>query len=309
VPIDIGHYDSSGCFECGCLSASCTEPDSSHLNANGAGDKFATFGPWLFDIKPHEQQASKKPAIGTDSSSSSSSPTDARMTAAGLHKCGGEWVRYGVAFHRACGQVLQQRLGYAIDFNHIWPLLEQQNEELPDSGCVNYFISISYDGTDKYHGQEFEPWLDTEDEYLLLDPRHCRQNADRIVRVWEPLVQKFRGHQPGTAAAAAQAGSAAPAVQASAASLEVSKVGACGSLHSRQVPICLQAAGVRKWFHTVWQWLPMPAVDRSRGCADMSDLLSDLAPVSCLDGASHLGLLTRNNDGDIDKLMDLVGGL
>lgn len=93
------------------------------------------------------------------------------------------WVRYGVAFHRACGEVLQQQLGYAVSFNDVWPLLQKQK-----GMCSNHLQVMhgrSYGGTEQYHGKRhfMITHVEPEDEYVLLDPRQCSSNADRIVAV------------------------------------------------------------------------------------------------------------------------------
>jgi len=130
-------------------------------------------------------------------------PCPATAPKPGLHYmegwwgCGdSDWVRYGVAFHHACGEVLQQQLGYAVSFNEVWPLLQKQK-----GLCSNHLHNRSYGGTEQYHqgspgGDRFMfAHVEPEDEYLLLDPRQCSSNADRIGAVWEPLVRQFRRQQ------------------------------------------------------------------------------------------------------------------
>lgn len=197
-PISIGKYTFAGCFECSCFRAGCDAVDSSHIHLDGTADTFATFSQWHFHII-------ESPDVSLELHGSTAKSSMA--PAAGLHLYHDQWVRYGVAFHRACGQVLQQRLGYAINFNHIWPLLQQQYEE-QRGVCGGYLFRHDYGGTEKYYSQFFDTDMLPEDEHLLMDPRQCRGNADRIVRVWEPLVQRFTG---GTAAAATAGTAAATA--------------------------------------------------------------------------------------------------
>lgn len=89
-----------------------------------------------------------------------------------------------------------------------------------------------YGGTEEYHGREFDMKLLEKDAHLLLDPRLCRGNADRIVRVWEPQVKHFRSNtldEPtaGEEAAAAEA-EAAAAAEAQAAGTFTAAVSAAG---------------------------------------------------------------------------------
>lgn len=118
------------------------------------------------------------------------------------------WARYGVAFHASCEQPLQERLGYAVSFRDVWPLLEQSCKEPPSSmdDCgirsSNHLRQLSYGGIERYQGRTVYKSgrcssrfafsrVSAAHEYLLLDPLQCSSNADRIVAVWEPLVQQF----------------------------------------------------------------------------------------------------------------------
>jgi hypothetical protein len=138
---------------------------------------------------------------------------------------GGTWARYGAAMHRSYGQLLQQRLGYKLSFHDVWPLLKdpsaapcshdpsttrQAAEEvraMMDMRASSNHLNCSYGGIDTYHGTtDVGPLLclggvcgdfafcfvSAADEYMLLDPLQCSSNADRIIRVWEPLVKQFQ---------------------------------------------------------------------------------------------------------------------
>jgi hypothetical protein len=126
----------------------------------------------------------------------------------------GSWVRYGVAAHRSCLQLLQERLDYNFRFEDVWPLLQQRWKHTGSGQFATVFhdpsdehdystnhLDCSYGGISKYYGTA---WVGVrecscfafcsvspEDEYMLLDPLQCSSNADRIVQVWEPLVQQF----------------------------------------------------------------------------------------------------------------------
>ena len=122
------------------------------------------------------------------------------------------WARYGVAFHRSCGQLLRQRLGYSLSFDHVWPLLQQPTTEpCPHHYRGTLMISsnhlmmsdFSFGGAEHYHGTAafvgeklgscfLASHMAAADDYMLLDPLQCGGNADRIVRIWRPLVRKFQ---------------------------------------------------------------------------------------------------------------------
>jgi hypothetical protein len=126
--------------------------------------------------------------------------------------------------HRSCGQLLQQRLGYKLSFHDVWPLLKpsaapcshdpsttRQSAErlrvMMEMHASSNHLNCSYGGIDTYHGTtDVGPLLcfggvcgnfafrfvSAADEYMLLDPLQCSSNADRIIRVWEPLVKQFQ---------------------------------------------------------------------------------------------------------------------
>lgn len=106
-PITLGCYNGYGCFY--------TPQKAFTYKKKSAAIRFATYGQWSKHIKPHQ---------GT--------LVDARLKEQkqGLHWHEGlnQWVMYGVAFHRACSQVLEQRLGYTVKFEDVWGLLEEHQE-------------------------------------------------------------------------------------------------------------------------------------------------------------------------------------
>jgi len=84
----------------------------------------------------------------------------------------------------------------------------------------------NYGGTEEYHGREFDMKLLERDTHLLLDPRLCNGNADRIVRVWEPLVQRFRSNKLNEPAS--EAAAEAEAAEAQAAGTSTAALSAAG---------------------------------------------------------------------------------
>jgi hypothetical protein len=127
--------------------------------------------------------------------------------------------------HRSYGQLLQQRLGYKLSFHDVWPLLKDPSaapcshdpsttrqaakevRAMMDMRASSNHLNCSYGGIDTYHGTtDVGPLLclggvcgdfafcfvSAADEYMLLDPLQCSSNADRIKRVWEPLVKQFQ---------------------------------------------------------------------------------------------------------------------
>jgi hypothetical protein len=221
-PITLGKYNSNGCW---------VKPDHS---------TFAAYGQCASRIVPHEQRYG--PSATSDCSEDSSGYSDnspdedwykdwlhgpatwaCNAPEAGLRWLpfetdgydeggSGTWARYGVAFHRSCGQLLQQRLGYNLNFNHVWPLLQQRSPCKHDPSTARHagddrvssnHLNCSYGGIDRYHRVTDRDillgeadfafrFVSAADEYMLLDPLQCSSNADRIIRTWEPLVKQFQ---------------------------------------------------------------------------------------------------------------------
>ena len=96
---------------------------------------------------------------------------------------------YGVAFHSKCAKLIERELGYKVNFCHLWPLL------LSEQDFGNCLKSNSYGGMSKYAGnmQEFQYSACVADgnEWMLHDPLKDKKNADRIIKVWTPLVKSF----------------------------------------------------------------------------------------------------------------------
>jgi hypothetical protein len=189
-PITLGKYDSNGCW---------VKPDVVPLGHS----TFAAYGQWDSRIVPGPGHAPEAGLCWL--------PFEIN---ASLERGSGTWARYGVAFHHSCGQLLQQRLGYNLNFNHVWPLLRQRSSCKHDPSTApcwqhagedvsSNHLNCSYGGIDRYHrvsrdDVQFEEadfafrFVSAADEYMLLDPLQCSNNADRIVRVWEPLVKQFQ---------------------------------------------------------------------------------------------------------------------
>lgn len=91
--------------------------------------------------------------------------------------------QYGLTCHAKCYQLLQDRLGYTLQYQDVWPLLDVAND---DNTCLH----SEYGGMTEYQEQHTLYKYIEEDhaEWMLLDPTTNEQNAQRIMEVWKPLI-------------------------------------------------------------------------------------------------------------------------
>jgi hypothetical protein len=95
---------------------------------------------------------------------------------------------YCAAFHDSCGKLLKRELEYKLHFEDLWSLLLMRQE------YGNVILAQKYEGIKKYHGLasfDFEACAADGNTWMLQDPLICRQNAERILEVWRPLVRQF----------------------------------------------------------------------------------------------------------------------
>ena len=64
-----------------------------------------------------------------------------KQAAKGQHK------QYGLTCHTKCYQLLQERLGYTLHYEDVWPLLDAANDD-------NFCLDSEYGGMTEYHQHE-----------------------------------------------------------------------------------------------------------------------------------------------------------
>lgn len=92
---------------------------------------------------------------------------------------------YGLVAHERCYRALQRDLQYTLRFRDVWPMLMQQEV----GGSLEDYTD--YKGMRPYQSQFFrfgELFLDGK-EWMLQDPMAHRENAERILQVWRPIVE------------------------------------------------------------------------------------------------------------------------
>ena len=92
---------------------------------------------------------------------------------------------YGLVAHERCYRALQRDLQYTLRFRDVWPMLMQQEV----GGYLEDYTD--YGGMRPYQSQFFrfvELFLDKK-EWMLQDPMAHRENAERILQVWRPIVE------------------------------------------------------------------------------------------------------------------------
>ena len=92
---------------------------------------------------------------------------------------------FGLFCHEKCFRVLERDLQYTLRFHDVWPMLMQQKL----GGHLEDYTD--YGGMEVYHSQYFmfrELFLDGK-EWMLRDPMTHRDNAERILKVWRPIVK------------------------------------------------------------------------------------------------------------------------
>jgi hypothetical protein len=94
---------------------------------------------------------------------------------------------HGLTCHENCYKLLERDLHYTLRFRDVWPLLMQQ--EFP-TAWLDWEVT-DYGGMAAYGGEFFkykQLYLDG-NGWMFQDPLTHRANAERILKVWKPLIQ------------------------------------------------------------------------------------------------------------------------
>jgi len=92
---------------------------------------------------------------------------------------------YGIACHGACYKLLSTKLGYKLKFADVCRLLQKHNNLLKPGS--------KYGAMAKYQEQFFEYYkVYQKDKYLLYSPLFDKQNQERILKIWKPLIPKLK---------------------------------------------------------------------------------------------------------------------
>lgn len=90
---------------------------------------------------------------------------------------------YGIICHVDCYNFLKNRLKYKLMFAHVCRLLSDNYTLLKNYGKIGDLLD-----RDLYQEDSF----DTVPKYIFESPLKNKENANRIMKIWEPLVKKFK---------------------------------------------------------------------------------------------------------------------
>src|SRR3990172_8273333 len=87
---------------------------------------------------------------------------------------------YGVVAHKDCLKLLENKLNYKLRFADVCRLVDDYN---------NLIKRINYGEIKKYQKQ----WFDYDkayekDEWLMKSPLKNKENQERVLKIWKPLV-------------------------------------------------------------------------------------------------------------------------
>lgn len=97
---------------------------------------------------------------------------------------------YGAVCHQDCYKLLQNRLRFRLEFANICRLLDLNSgvlKTISKYGIIQRYSFVQY----------FEHHLaHTENPWLLHSPLKNKKNMNRILRMWKPLVERFKRNPP-----------------------------------------------------------------------------------------------------------------
>lgn len=91
---------------------------------------------------------------------------------------------YGIMCHQNCYKLLNDKLKYTLKFGDVCRILSKTNNLLKSKS--------KYGKISKYQDQFFN-WNKVVEniEYVLIDPLKNKENAKRIIELWQPLINSF----------------------------------------------------------------------------------------------------------------------
>jgi len=96
---------------------------------------------------------------------------------------------YGIVCHKDCYKLLQDELGYNLLFSNVCRLMDDYNSILRPKS--------KYGKMAKYVEQFFDiDSVKKEDMWMLESPLKNNENKQRILKIWRPLVVKFKNNPP-----------------------------------------------------------------------------------------------------------------
>lgn len=98
-------------------------------------------------------------------------------------------LSYGVVCHRDCYHLIQKKLKHEIIFANVCRLLDKYHSLLKPKS--------KYKPMDKFIQQFYEYALIVKNHsWLLESPLKNKQNEERILKIWTPLVTRFKKNPP-----------------------------------------------------------------------------------------------------------------
>lgn len=98
-------------------------------------------------------------------------------------------TNYGVVCHQDCYNFLKKNLNYKLQFSDVSRLLAVNT-------CHLKKVKL-YKPADKYIDQDYDYVNAVKtDVWILFSPLKDKQNASRILRIWKPLIIKFKKNLP-----------------------------------------------------------------------------------------------------------------
>ena len=95
-----------------------------------------------------------------------------------------EGIIPAIACHRQCYKLLVSKLDYKLKFGDVKCLLDDLIGVLKEKEKYGLMYAYSFD-------QEFDSSSFFIDKWLLEDPNENKENSKRILKIWEPLVQRI----------------------------------------------------------------------------------------------------------------------